>query len=210
MKKTFLTIISAVTLTFIPFTATTTSAQKTDKVLKGVGNVLNSITGILGGSKNNSTTKTQTQTSETENPSTTTVTETRPDGKTMKIQSVHPDLKVRVKRCVAAQKKVLITVEITNVSEQDDHLQFNNWRYSAVDDGGNEYSGSQIQIYTQGNQANQFDLVSDVKKTVEIRINNVPTSVENIARLMLPIDRSSIFPTGNIILRNIPIDRDEE
>lgn len=205
MKKFFLTILSVLALTFIPSTVDTASAQ--GKVKNTVKDVieLGEALGIFGRNPKGNTTTTSTK---SDGGSTVTVYQEETAGKAVKIESVHPDLKVRVKRCVAVQKMVIVTVQITNLSTEDDNLGFG-WQCTAVDDNGNEYNHDVMGLYARGAKAYTHALVSDVNKMIEIRIENVPSSVESIARIVLPINQSNIFPRGNIIMRNIPINRDE-
>lgn len=204
MKRTIFSIISVIALTFITTGFNTVSAQSVEQVVEDGVKIIKK---LFPGKKKEKNKDASVSSSPKDNNGTVLVYMEETSGeKPMKIESVHPDLKVRVTRCVAAQKMVMVTMEITDMADQDVRLEFSPWWCSAIDDAGNEH---EAHLYSQGEEQRFYNLVSDVKKKVEIRINDVPTSVESIARIVLPIDGSSFFPKGNIIIRNVPIDRDE-
>lgn len=208
MKKTISTIISVIALTFITAGYNTVSAQNVGQVIKDGVEIFNGIKGLFP--KKDKNKKLGTSTSASAAPkdnsgSVSVYTEETSGERPMKIESVHPDLKVRVTRCVAAQKMVMVTMELTDLADQDDRLEFSEFWCAAIDDAGNEHKAH---LYSQGEGRRIYNLVSGVKKKIEIRISDVPTSVESIARIVLPIE-SYVFPKGNIIIRNVPIDRDE-
>lgn len=207
MKRTIFSIISVIALTFITTGFNTVSAQSVEQVVEDGVKIYTGIKNLFPGKKKKKNNDASVSSSPKDNNGTVLVYMEETSGeKPMKIESVHPDLKVRVTRCVAAQKMVMVTMEITDMADQDDRLEFSPWWCSAIDDAGNEHKAH---LYSQGEEQRFYNLVSGVKKKVEIRINDVPTSVESIARIVLPIDGSSFFPKGNIIIRNVPIDRDE-
>lgn len=203
MKRTIFSIISVIALTFITTGFNTVSAQSVEQVVEDGVKIYTGIKNLFSGKKNNDASVSSSP--KDKNDAELVYMEETSGEKPMKIESVHPDLKVRVTRCVAAQKMVMVTMELTDLADQDDRLEFSEFWCAAIDDAGNEHKAH---LYSQGEGRRIYNLVSGVKKKIEIRISDVPTSVESIARIVLPIE-SYVFPKGNIIIRNVPIDRDE-
>lgn len=206
MKRAIFSIISVIALTFITTGFNTVSAQSVEQVVEDGVQIYTGIINLFSGKKKMKNKDASVSSSPKDNNGTVLVyTEETSGERPMKIESVHPDLKVRVTRCVAAQKMVMVTMELTDLADQDDRLEFSEFWCAAIDDAGNEHKAH---LYSQGEGRRIYNLVSGVKKKIEIRISDVPTSVESIARIVLPIE-SYVFPKGNIIIRNVPIDRDE-
>jgi len=141
----------------------------------------------------------------------------------IQIVTGHPDFKVKVTRCAASGKTVVLDMVFTNVSETD----VEDWgiylnkgftgRYDTkgsevYDSEGNWYGGNSIAIKVSNSDFSNYQsgwkMISDVPMKVSLQIKGVPESVESIAR----VDLSVIIPLFNIIstpvkIKNIPITR---
>ena len=132
----------------------------------------------------------------------------------------HPDFKVKVTRCEASGKNVVLDLTFTNVSAQD----VENWEigdisccpYKTVvyDSEGNIYTGDAVSIkVSNGDYRNAYynlKMISDVPMKVSLMITGVPTNVESLAR----VDIHVTVPLFNINgwdapvkIKNIPIAR---
>jgi hypothetical protein len=141
----------------------------------------------------------------------------------IKIVTGHPDLKVKVRRCAASGKILIIDLTFTNVgtSDVDEFLVYatrfsnNNTQTEAIDDEGNVYKDNML-VSSSGDpeytdMSKRFSLIPDVPMKVSFRITGVSESAETIARLKIGIYcRALGFSEWNhyITIRNIPIARD--
>ena len=139
---------------------------------------------------------------------------------TPQIVTGHPDFKVKVTRCEASGKNVVLDLTFTNLSAQD----VENWDlyapayYSSTvvyDSEGNIYDKeNQIQVkVSNGEYRNRYDnlkMISDVPMKVSVMIVGVPTNVESLARVDLDVRIPFFNIDGGkapVKIKNIPIAR---
>lgn len=141
----------------------------------------------------------------------------------IKIVTGHPDLKVKVRRCEASGKILIVDLTFTNVGTSDldefsvyaTRFSNNNTQTEAIDDEGNVYkdmtvSSSGDPEYTDWSK--KFSLIPDVPMKVSFRITGVSEAAEAIARFKVGIHCPALGFSGwqhYITIRNIPINRDE-
>lgn len=127
----------------------------------------------------------------------------------------HPDFKVKVTRCAASGKTVVLDMVFTNVSETD----VEDWSIGTLycntviyDSEGNVYKDNNLAVkvsnfdYSMG--FNNLKMISDVPMKVSLQIKGVPETVESLARVDLHVTIPS-FNIGNtpVKIKNIPISR---
>ena len=134
----------------------------------------------------------------------------------IKIVTNHPDFKVKVKRCAASGKTVIIDLLLINEGTNDVENLYVGGGHNgseAYDNEGNIYDDLKVKIanrpdyeYTQWN----FNIPTGVPMKLSVQINGVPASAESIARLKLRIDcRAWGIGDGKPLrISNIPISRD--
>lgn len=134
----------------------------------------------------------------------------------IKIVTNHPDFKIKVKRCAASGKTVVIDLILTNEGTNDVKVNdvFAGGWSEAYDDEGNIYQNSihakiaNRERYTDS--TGSFLIPVGVPMKLSIQINNVSSSAESIARLSLRVDCPT-WGLGNnkpVKISNIPISRD--
>jgi hypothetical protein len=141
----------------------------------------------------------------------------------IKIVTGHPDLKVKVKRCAASGKTIILDLVITNEGARDVEkfvLLGTAWeRGEAYDDEGNIYSepnGGKILLKVTNAASyapytNEFRLLSGIPMRVSVKIENFSTSATSVAFLKLGVDCEELGLGDHnkaITFRNIPISRD--
>lgn len=130
----------------------------------------------------------------------------------------HPDFKVKVTRCAASGKTVVLDMVFTNVSETD----VENWgiytnyftKTTVYDSEGNIYgNGSnsvliKVSNYDYSYSHTNLKMISDVPMKVSLQIKGVPETVESLARVDLAV-YIPLFNIGNtpVKIKNIPISR---
>lgn len=132
----------------------------------------------------------------------------------------HPDFKVKVTRCEASGKNVVLDLTFTNVSAQDvekwDIYAPSYYSTTTVyDSEGNIYNQeNQIQVkVSNGEYRNRYDdlkMISDVPMKVSVMIVGVPTNVESLARVDIHVNVPLFNIDGlkaPIKIKNIPIAR---
>ena len=137
----------------------------------------------------------------------------------IKIVTNHPDLKIKVKRCAASGKTVILDLVLNNVGVNDveDVLVNGGSNGSeAYDDEGNIYQSGALKVrvanrteYDSGNTG-YFSIPAGVPMKLSVSIEGVPQSAESIARLKL-IFHSSAWNLDRdkpVRINNIPISRD--
>ena len=127
----------------------------------------------------------------------------------------HPDFKVKVTRCAASGKVVVLDMVFTNVSATD----VEDWSIYTCCNGvtviydseGNIYSGRAlaIKVSNQNYVQNQngLKMISDVPMKVSLQITGVPTNVESLARVDLDVKIPFFNLKAPVKLKNIPIER---
>jgi hypothetical protein len=132
----------------------------------------------------------------------------------VKIVTNHPDFNIKVKRCVANGKTVVIDMVFTNNSENDVDMSIgvgNGWTI-IHDDQGNEYGNGKITLKIANKEPNgwweDFTLIAGVPTNVKWTIKDVPVSVEQIARMLFMTRCGALsLNDSKTMIRNIPISR---
>ena len=136
----------------------------------------------------------------------------------IKIVTNHPDLKIKVKRCAASGKTVILDLVLNNVGVNDVEdvlVNGGNSGSEAYDDEGNIYqSDVKVRVANRteysGYDTGYFNIPAGVPMKLSISIEGVPQSAESIARLKLNF-RSSAWNLDRdkpVRINNIPISRD--
>lgn len=137
----------------------------------------------------------------------------------LKIVTNHPDFKIKVKRCAASGKTVIIDLILTNEGATD--VEWikgwgGGWASEAYDNDGNIYQHDAIKVRV-ANRANyesghtgDFKIPVGVPMRYSICIENVPISTESIARLSLlfECEKWGLNSDKLVKISNIPISRD--
>ena len=134
----------------------------------------------------------------------------------IKIVTNHPDFDIKVKRCVASGKTVIIDLILNNEGTNDvtvSSVIAGNYSV-AYDDEGNIYQKGNLCVKVANrNQytayTDEFMIPTGVPMKTSIQINNVSPSAENIARLSLCILCSAWGLNEHKLVKfsNIPITR---
>lgn len=140
----------------------------------------------------------------------------------IKIVTNHPDFKIKVKRCAASGKTVIIDLILTNNGTNDvENFQGKGGGWGnpqdpvAYDDEGNIYSGDKLMVKVANREiydkygSGEFNIPVGVPIKYSIKLDGVSQSAERIARLKL------VFYYGGwgldekkpVRISNIPISR---
>lgn len=130
----------------------------------------------------------------------------------------HPDFKVKVTRCAASGKVVVLDLVFTNVSATDVEnwaigTSFNFGEFSSVvyDSEGNLYRGNSLAVkvsnlnYSERHE--RLKMISDVPMKVSLQITGVPANVESLARVDISVNIPLFNIKSPIKIKNIPIER---
>ena len=139
-----------------------------------------------------------------------------------KIVTKHPDFKIKIKRCVASDKTVILDMVFLNVGDYDSNrVSLNKGCGEAYDDQGNVYTYKNFRVSKAANSSEvniygnyDFSMLSNIPVNISMIIENVPTIAESIARIRIthfsckewsisPYDKSE-----SIEIYNVPITRD--
>lgn len=137
----------------------------------------------------------------------------------LKIVTNHPDFKIKVQRCAASGKTVIIDLILTNegATDVEDILgRGGDWGNSeAYDSDGNIYQGGNIQVRVANRarysgDSGRFKIPTGVPMRFSVCLENVPLSVESIARLSLVFEcqKWGLNKNKPVKISNIPISRD--
>lgn len=133
----------------------------------------------------------------------------------LKIVTNHPDFNIKVKRCAASGRTVLLDLILNNAGAIDVTAQARSWCSVAYDNEGNIYDESNIYVKVAnrpefGKYSGMFDIPSGVPMRLSVRIDNVSPEAESFARFKLHIDCNKWGLSENklILFSNIPISRD--
>ena len=138
----------------------------------------------------------------------------------LKINSQHPDFKIKVTRCEAMGKTVVIDMLFENVGPDDVNVnmkgtEFGGYGHSAAyDDEGNIYQGDNFKIRLGNSDLTVFGvsktLPSEVPIKARIQLENVPESVKTIKRVDFRCDNPQwgLKHDKQVRLSNIPISRE--
>lgn len=115
----------------------------------------------------------------------------------LKIVTNHPDFDIKIKRCVANGKTVVLDLILNNEGINDvegvETFGGGPWDWSqaeAYDDEGNIYQRDHIKVKVANrpnyrSETGEFNIPAGVPIKLSIQINNFSTSAESIARLKL-------------------------
>lgn len=137
----------------------------------------------------------------------------------IKIVTNHPDFKIKVKRCAANGKTVILDLILNNVGVNDVeevYVAGGCQSSEAYDDEGNIYEDHAINVKVANKQdyicnyTDRFNIPTGVPIKLSVCIEGVPQSVESIARLKLIFVNSawSLDRDKPVRINNIPISRD--
>lgn len=133
----------------------------------------------------------------------------------IRIITGHPDIKLKVTRCIASDKTVIVDMILTNVSEFD----INNFRIEGsaygtkvYDNLGNIYKNN-IGVRIGNQQYNKWynigKLISEVPTQISIMIENVTMQAEYLALIEPRVSADGYtFANNTFKIRNIPITRE--
>lgn len=139
----------------------------------------------------------------------------------MKIVSGHPDFKVKVSRCVASGKSVIMDLVFQNIGSNDVQdvtvIGSYNGASEAYDSEGNIYKGQDTDIEIKianapgydCHESSRFLIPTDVPIKCSVRINGVPNNAESISRLLLIVNCPAwgIGWDNKLKITNVPISR---
>lgn len=136
----------------------------------------------------------------------------------LKIVTNHPDFKIKVKRCEASGKTVIVDLILTNEGTND--VEGINGKggengAEAYDDEGNIYNRRNLKVKVANSEmynewgSGKFNIPVGVPMKYSVRIEGVPQSAESIARLKLAFDYGGwgLDNSKPIRISNIPISR---
>lgn len=212
MKKIFCLFIASSIIAMPMF-----AQSKTEKAIKDGLTIAGALFGTFSKAKSNNTSSSA---SVEANSSVETIQETFADVEAtsssadpqMRIVTNSPYLKVSVTKCEANGKTVILEMKMTNTSGNDaDGVRIFCENIKVHDDQGNVY-GATIKV-ANGQFTNwyaQNDYLADVPVKVAIKIENVSTISESLARVTLAFENHGILGLNKetpVTLRNIPITR---
>ena len=132
----------------------------------------------------------------------------------MSVSTGNPDVKVKVKRCVASGENVYIDLTITNMTGEDFEVyavaRGNGCNTVIYDDEGNEYDSERVRIrfgtdeYTTGHLYK--NIIADVPMKFTIMVSNVPQKTQYFS-VVRPFMECAKVPF-KIQIKNLPITRD--
>lgn len=136
----------------------------------------------------------------------------------IKIVTNHPDFKIKVKRCAASGRTVVLDLILKNEGDNDvEGLRAHSgvWGAEIYDDQGNIYKGTDITIKAANSRnydtyCADFNIPSEVPITLSLQIKNVSISAESFSRVNIPITCPAwdLKIDQPIRISNIPITRD--
>ena len=135
----------------------------------------------------------------------------------LKIVTNHPDFQIKVKRCAASGKTVILDLVLNNLGVNDiENVEIfgGGGKSEAYDDEGNIYQGDNITVKV-ANRPNynwtteSFNIPTGVPMKLSIKIEGVPQSTENIAILKLAVycEKWGLDRDKPVRFTNIPITR---
>lgn len=210
------------TLLVLPEPVRAQSSKAAEYIGAGVV-VATSLFGLLKGKKSKKSKKASvddqitTQTGETYNAATSYQSSASLDGaasqqqRNMTIVTNHPDFSVKVKRCAASGKTVIIDLILENIGTNDVVIGMNEFAEAgAYDDQGNFYSLTYKYANDRDYEGRSYDhtLLPGVPAKLSIKIEGVPLDVESIARLKAHV-YCDAWGLGDksVTIRNIPVTR---
>ena len=145
----------------------------------------------------------------------------------LKIVTNNPDFTIKVKRCAASGKTVVLDLILNNVGTNDVEVtRITGGNYysglgaainsEAYDDEGNMYQSKSFKVKVanrseySSDDTGKFNIPAGVPMRLSIQIDGVPQSAESIARLKLVVFCSAwgLNEEKPVRISNIPIARD--
>ena len=137
----------------------------------------------------------------------------------LKIITNHPDFDVKVKRCAASGKSVILDMVFTNKGDKDVIIEvianyFDGLYTEVYDDEGNKYrNGISVKVANgeYKGRVTDYRLITGIPVKVSFCINNVSNTAENIAYFEGAIKcKEWGLPDKDkwLVIRNVPITRD--
>lgn len=133
----------------------------------------------------------------------------------LKIVTNHPDFQIKIKRCAASGKTVILDLVLNNLGVNDvENVDVSGYSSEVYDDEGNIYNADDIKVkvanrpnYARG--TDRFNIPTGVPMRLSISIEGVPQSAESIARLKLIVDcdKWGLNNDKPVRFTNIPISR---
>lgn len=202
MKKILLMAMMAV------FVNTASAQGFFGKVVKGLDKATRALDKAIG-TKSNST-------NDSSDPESTVTMDTQSLGEAvLKIEKLHPDLKVRVTRSEVADKVAYIDLEFTSMAIEDvSAMVTSRWNADAIDDNGIEIGRTNVRFTAPNvNRTDfmDFDLVQGVKKKITVQIQGVSKVAEMLARLRFEVKFTGGMDVQQkfLTIRNIPLNRED-
>lgn len=131
----------------------------------------------------------------------------------MKIGAVHPDLKMKITRCEAAGRTVILDFVFENVGGNDVKLRvWGGSRSVAYDDEGNVYNGNMFRVKFGNSELANWDILSTLPSGVPLKgrlqIESVPESTALFRRIDLQVASDGWNLDKQIKISNVPISRE--
>lgn len=129
----------------------------------------------------------------------------------MTIVTNNPDFSVKVKRCAASGKTIIVDLVLENLGTNDVKIEFFELNGAgAIDDQGNSYGIAYKFANARSYEGRSYDniLIPEVPTKLSVKIEGVPADVESIVRLQLDARCQTWGIDGKpVTIRNIPITR---
>ena len=134
----------------------------------------------------------------------------------MKIVTGNPDFKIKITRCEASGKTVVIDMIWENISSQDVKIgiyaDWDNMTF-AWDDEGNKFAGRDISASIANGPLKglcEDILPAEIPIRVKLKIENVPESATMFRRIDLTVrcDKWGLDHTKPVRITNLPINRE--
>lgn len=137
----------------------------------------------------------------------------------LKIITNHPDFKIKVKRCAASGKTVVLDLILTNEGVNDiENIEISGGIYGteAYDDDGNIYQQDAIKVKVanrkeySGGGTGTFNIPTGVPIRLSLQFSDVSNAAQSIARLKINANCKAwgLNHDKPIKINNIPISRD--
>ena len=144
----------------------------------------------------------------------------------LKIVTNNPDFTIKVKRCAASGKTVVLDLILNNVGTNDVEVyriaggNYHGFEHKenseAYDDEGNMYQSKSFKVKVanrseySSDDTGKFNIPAGVPMRLSIQIDGVPQSAESIARLKLVVicNAWGLNEEKPVKISNIPIARD--
>ena len=182
----------------------------TNKVLESTNEALESLSGTSSSSSSSSSSSVGSK------PVPVSSERVESTGGAFKISTGYPDLKVKVKRCVASERTLVIDLTFENVGP-DDVYEFKLYGFmqgaTAIDDDANDYSRNVYVALSNGEfnhwYSNTSNLFSEAPIKGRIKLEGLSPRATMIRVLQIPYQANG-WGTKTITIKNLPISRDDD